>query len=206
MMRGHLDSLQGLRMSCPSILRRGCVTRPPVAAEETHRLCWRLINRFVKANDVVQSGRFGPAFIQPESKCNSAQRTVFRGQLVDITTVPRTQHCMALRSRFGRLIRLEVRPFDLPICACLACGAERSLAIASRICCAWSRKSTDDKPSATGSNVAARNSHYARIISILSEINCDGRLVFLRVWPRRRSNASASHAMKTRPVNVAIQI
>jgi hypothetical protein len=111
-------------MSCPSILRTGYVTRPPVAAEETHRLCWRLINRFIKANDVVQSGRFGPAFIQPESKCNSAQRTVFRGQLVDITTVPRTQHCMALRSRFGRLIRvvrLTLRLADLRLSR-LRCG------------------------------------------------------------------------------------
>ncbi len=122
------------------------MTGPPWLLKK-HRLCQRLINRFVKANDIVQSGWFSPAFIQPESKYNGAQRTVFRAQLVDIKTVPRAQHRMRFCAAVsGTWSDTCVRPLDLSTCACFPCGAERSLAIASRICCAWSRNSRATVP------------------------------------------------------------
>ena len=63
------------------------------------------IDRFAKANDVVQIRRVGLAFIHRQANYACAQRAIFGGELVDIEAGPCPQKGVRLRRCFNRINR-----------------------------------------------------------------------------------------------------
>ena len=69
-----------------------------LCAEKADRFGARLVNGLVEANDVFDMRALGLTIVRPQTKNAGAQRTVLRGQLVDVEPALRPQKRMRLGS------------------------------------------------------------------------------------------------------------
>jgi hypothetical protein len=140
------------------------------AVEVADRLGDGLVDRLVEADHVVDAGPVGRAGVRPQPQDAGAERAVLGDELVDVEAAACPQDGVRLRGGLRGAL-WGARPLDLADWASRVWGVLRSLATASRICRAWSRRASEFKPAAAGSSVAANVSHSRRISSMCCRMN-----------------------------------